>query len=227
MTPCMHSCFVSPTFRMSDEDKKSWLNWASKKANDTKEFLKEHPEFEQKLQSSIDWSKDKAALLSKPETYNQVSQYLAKGYDVSKATLDRTREHLVKHPELWKYIQNYSVYGKDLTFKQIEKLTEMYNKNPDFYNGVGITLLLLYGMPYFIPGAAFGFGMTEFGLKETAMFLTATESFTNRLLSRKEDTTVEPPVTTSELDKSYETIETFIKDHRLFFPEVTFSSKTR
>ena len=211
---------------MSDNDKKSWLNWASKKANETKELLKEHPEFEQRLHSSIDWSKDKATLLSKPETYNQVSEYLTKGYDVSKATLDKTREQLARHPELWKYIQNYSLYGKDLTFKQIEKLTEMYNKNPDFYRGVGVTLLLLYGMPYFIPGAAFGFGLTEFGLKETAMFLTATESLTNRLFSSNKDKSVEPPVNSSELEKSFETVEGFIKDHRFFFPEITFNSKS-
>ena len=123
-----------------------WSKWATEKARETKELSK------QRLFSSANWTKDK---LSDPETYNKASTYLSKGLDLSKDGVQRLRKLTEENPALSKYLLS----SKEFSLKQMNKMSEMYQKNPEFYNGVAVTLLIAYGLPYLISGAALGAGL--------------------------------------------------------------------
>ena len=217
-----------------------WSKWASEKARETKELSK------QRLYTTANWTRDK---LSDPETYNKASTYLSKGFDLSKDGVQRLRKLTEENPALSKYLLS----SKEFSLKQIDKMNEMYRKNPDFYNGVAVTLLIAYGLPYLISGAALGAGLEytfksrglnifkifeEFFFikksgkirtqnKDTTMLLAAGENLTRRFFAKPVEDEIPPKFEkseTPELKQSYHNVEHFFKAHPLFFPSVTFTS---
>ena len=217
-----------------------WSKWATEKARETKELSK------QRLYTTANWTRDK---LSDPETYNKASTYLSKGFDLSKDGVQRLRKLTEENPALSKYLLS----SKEFSLKQIDKMNEMYRKNPDFYNGVAVTLLIAYGLPYLISGAALGAGLeytfkakgltTENKIskknrlenplkfepknKDTTMLLAAGESLTRRFFAKPVEDEIPPKFEkseTPELKQSYHNVEHFFKAHPLFFPSVTFTS---
>ena len=135
---------------MSDEQKDGWLKWGATKAQETRERINQQA-WGDKVNSSLNWSKEKAAQL--PTSLDHI-------YNGTQGTFERTKQIVKEHPHLAEKLMGGSVFAA----KQADKMQEMYRQNPDFYNGVAATLLVIYALPYVIPGVALGAGKASFRL---------------------------------------------------------------
>ena len=128
---------------MSGEQKDGWLKWGAEKVHESREMVNQQA-WGEKVNSTVNWSKEKASQLP---TLDHV-------YNGTQSTFDRTKQLVKDHPHLAEKLMSGSVFAA----KQCDKMTELYKHNPDFYNGVAATLLVIYALPYVVPGVALGAG---------------------------------------------------------------------